>query len=390
MAAAGLDAALLANPKTKVPAKALLTAGISASSVLKKLQEWWDKMRDSRVRAGVSESSSSAGLDRAVEVEAPVAHASVIAPLMSEKIVNVHDKDEGEGVILSFSQLADFVVKPSVSGTDIFSGTGLWVNQPSGDPKHEKYLSPMTMGGKVSQMASMYSKFRFTKLILAYVPATSTTTDQSFCIGYSRDHDISAIADFADVSQLDSTVAGPGWTPMTIDLNLETDQLFFTTMSDETAASTRLASQGVIFGKWDAATAANITTGSIFVMGELHLFGRIPDQGFTVAPRFAPFFRPMEELISLRPGHGLPFTMQQKDKWKLASYQYGRCRDTGKFEVQVILQLEDRESREEAEGLKPDVAKWAAKHDEIVPWEDSTSPSVAPPSRPGLRRGDRN
>ncbi len=311
-----LDDYFLANPKTTVPAMALKTAGLSASSVLDKILKKWDAWKERPARVSVS------GATLPEEpMTAPVAYSAFMKDLTNESITEVHDPAYGQGIIMVFNQMAD-VVKFDGTTDNPWADSGPWKH--SGSVTYEKELNPRWFGGRVMTMASLYARFRFTKLILTYVPTVATTQPGAMAIGYKADVNAAGTPDYPGVSQMDGAVSFTAWAPGTMEIPCLAPDLFYTRpqTASPTWADTRICNQGCINGAWDAIRAA-ATTGTLWVMGEVQMFGRVIPQGYTLDSSLTPIVDAIARQIGTY-GEGLPFAVSEMDQWK-ADLTVRRC-----------------------------------------------------------------
>lgn len=381
------DMVLLAAPKTKIPARALATAGITASSVTKKLMEWWDAYAG---RRSLDENfSTGAGGDLAAasrEVvlrDAPVAQTAVLKGIADETITDVEDIAYGKGIIVSGTQMVDLVSNDTLV-YGMFDSSGLWV-----DPDnytYRKLLNPVLAGGRIEQFASLYAKFRFTRLMLVYVPAVSTATPNCWAIGLSDDP-ASLCNDYAETSQYEAAFGSGAWVPVTQDIPLpQQGELCYCTLpaAGNDAEELRMTCQGAIFGNFNAKSGALVTTGCLWVMYECQFFGRVEDKGFTAPPPQKKIFTAMKDVLFPRvlPDPPLlPFRLTGKEEWDCEARLSDE--DDGEGSTTVItVTLSHCKIRKEEPGLRPTLDEYEEEERHVAEPRKLSPPK----SSPGARR----
>ncbi len=95
-----------------------------------------------------------------------------------------------------------------VVNTEVF-GTG--VNSQANFGTVEVRLAPATIGGWLSTLATCYSKFKWHRLRVIYVPSCSTSLAGSLHIGLQYDITDALPTTVSQMSMLDRYVTGPVW-----------------------------------------------------------------------------------------------------------------------------------------------------------------------------------
>jgi hypothetical protein len=304
-------------------------------------------------------------------MESPVAYASVLKDIADETITEVNDSEFGPGLIVSGKQFA-VPVENASTATTFFGSNGLWTDPDTSGRR--RFLNPELMGGRISALASLYARFRFTRLTIVYVPSVSTQTPNSWVAGFSEDPELDYANTYAEVSQYENAGGSGAWVPMVIDFNLPKEKLWFTDIDTgilPTAEELRLSAQGVVLASYNAVSGSTVDTGQLWVVYELQLFGRVADQAFTAVPRWKKFYTAMDGILAKE----LPFKLTGRENWTATVDSQVVSVEGVKTSKLTIVMVHDHESPESKR--KPNVDEY----------EDDNSLTSTPVHSTLMRRG---
>lgn len=160
-------------------------------------------------------------------------------------------------------------------------------------PMNPGVLSVATQGGcpRLSQQATLYSRYCFRKIRLEYVPAVGTTTGGQFCIGYEP---MSGYANaysgldnskwFATVNSVVPNVASQWYSNATVTGHYRGDQTWSISLPDPGAGDIlnllgdASMIQGIVLGANFNVSSASVNYGNLYLSYEIEMFGGIRPQ----------------------------------------------------------------------------------------------------------------
>lgn len=196
-------------------------------------------------------------------------------------------KGYNNGVRVISAQVIDTAAQ-SVTGAGAFSAfptTGLWA------------VNPDLIGGQLALDARNYNRYRFSQIVLEYIPAVAVGTTasgaitamaQNLAIAFTSD---SRAGTFGTVSYntaqniADNTVI-PLWTRggLVVSNLGPANTLYYTEDDSASSASARLTEQGAFYALWNTTPvgANSVSCGEFVLHTVLDLYDRAADYGFSI------------------------------------------------------------------------------------------------------------
>jgi hypothetical protein len=177
-------------------------------------------------------------------------------------------------------------------------------------------LSPDELGGQCATDARNYNRFRFTQIIMEYIPSVPvswagdpaaaeavTTGAQNFVLGYSSDGAADAVStiDYSSAQNVADNSVIPVWTCGGLVVKNLGRDLYYSETDLTTTAGRRATNQGLFLGRWNtlpigtSAVAHNRIVGELVIHYVLDLYDRASDYGFTIT--FNPDLKLEKEML---------------------------------------------------------------------------------------------
>lgn len=185
--------------------------------------------------------------------------------------------DYGDGIVVSGCEVALSVVTGAAA--DFFLSSVA-----TADTINSMKISPDKFNGRLALTARNYSRFRFRKLRVHFIPGLGTTNPGLATMGYSPDADVGTFAtlSFASVTQMEPSVVFSLNAPVSIDLiDYKGDQLYYTESDSATSAGIRQTAQGTLLG-FPSSVYGALIQGAIWAEYVVELFSPSVDYGFTM------------------------------------------------------------------------------------------------------------
>lgn len=145
-------------------------------------------------------------------------------------------------------------------------------------------VNPDIFNGRLALLARTYTKYRFRKLTVHFVPTRGTTNVGIGVIGYTQDGSLTYVsASFANLTQTIPSKVFSLNAPSSVQLiDYRGDEIYYTEYANTTPAEVRQTSQGMVLGFPSQTDLGNLTHGMLWVEYEIELYGPVMDYGFLV------------------------------------------------------------------------------------------------------------
>lgn len=149
-------------------------------------------------------------------------------------------------------------------------------------------VSPDAFNGRLALVARTYSRYRFRRLIIHFVPALGSANPGIAAMGYSPDGSVSGFAttSFAQTTQTEPSVVFSLNAPVSWDvLRYNGTEMYWTEIDYGTAAGNRQTIQGVLAGFPSTNALGVLTQGVLWFEYVVELYAPSADYGFTMSRR---------------------------------------------------------------------------------------------------------
>jgi len=135
--------------------------------------------------------------------------------------------------------------------------------------------------GRLSQEASLYSRFVIRNLKLRYIPMCPTSTNSGLVLGMSSDYAVvyEFTPSFITVSSMKPSTSIPFWKEGVLDFSYKGSTCYFTDVSDAVTADPRLYSQGALVGYvFGSPPATTVSCGVIAADYVIDFYSPVPPE----------------------------------------------------------------------------------------------------------------
>jgi hypothetical protein len=135
--------------------------------------------------------------------------------------------------------------------------------------------------GRLSQEASLYSRFVFRNLRFRYIPMCPTTTNSGLVLGMSSDYSVVAefTPSFITVSSMKPSSSVPFWKESMLDFKYNGSTCYFTDVPDVFVPDPRLYSQGALIGYvFGSPPATTVSCGVLVSDYVIDFYSPVPPQ----------------------------------------------------------------------------------------------------------------
>ncbi len=188
--------------------------------------------------------------------------------------------DLGTGIIVEGCEVALNVVTAAATSDFFTSGVATAFDVQS------MQISPDSFNGRLALTAREYTKFRFRKLVVHFVPALGTANPGIGVMSYSPDPALATFASrsFAQCSQASPSIVFSLNAPVSLNvIDYRGNETYWTELDSTSSASYRQTVQGVLTGFPSTNTLGVLTQGILWVEYVVELWTPSMDYGFTLS-----------------------------------------------------------------------------------------------------------